>query len=314
MSFNEFALEANRRGFIGLQVFPALGVAQTDGTFAKLDLENQLPKVENTVRLPRGTYKRDDFVWTTDTFKLDEHGVEEVVDDLSIEMYGDILRAEAIATKRAVHRVLQRLEYDIAAVINGSWTYTTGVVNKWNGASSDCIADVDAAKALVRNRIGLPANAIIITETALLGAARSDRVEGLLKYSGGDDPKALVESMARVWDLDKVIVAKSVKNTADRGQAASLSGIWTTGYAMVCRIVDDGMSGAIDDPNPCIGRTLFLNESGASVPGMDDGESSLIVEEYREEQRRGGVIRARNKRQVKTLYVDAGQQLTNVYA
>ena len=58
----------------------------------------------------------------------------------------------------------------------------------------------------------------------------------------------------------------------------------------------------------------FTTDDGSSLPGADDGESSLIVEEYREESRRGGIIRARNKRVVKILHAEAGHLLTAVTA
>jgi len=156
-------------------------------------------------------------------------------------------------------------------------------------------------------------NALIVTDFALRHLKRTAQVEDLLKYSGHDDPKNLgvLQGLQELFDLERIIVADGFKNTADEGQTGSFSRMWDVTMAMVAHIND---SGDIEDPEPTVGRTIMWNEENASIPGSDDQEIAVIMEEYREESRRGGVIRARNDRQVKILHAEAGHLLQVVTA
>ena len=62
---------------------------------------------------------------------------------------------------------------------------------------------------------------------------------------------------------------------------------------MVCRTCDP--SEQLTESQPCLGRTVMHTEGNAQIPGIGDGDASpaIIMEEYREERRRGGVIRGR---------------------
>lgn len=317
MAYAEIALAASRQGFIGLKALPPIGVAKEEGDFLKILVEDLMRATEDTERPPRGAYKRDDFNWTKDSFSVKEHGVEEVVDDALIERYGDIIRAETICSQRAVHRVLAALEQAIAdAVFNTTtWTgsaLTTAITTDWtNAASATPLADLDGAIEKVKASSGMMPNTIILTDLALRYFKRTAEVEDLLKYSGRDDPKNLGDSLRELFEIENILVARSFNNSAKEGQSASFSRYWNSDRVMVCHVHNDGMDGDLEAPMPNIGRTIFPTGTGIPLPGMDeDGESGLIVEEYREEARRGGVMRARTKYQVKVIHAEAGHLLT----
>lgn len=321
LTYQEFSTRASRAGFIGLRVLPGLGVAQEASDFGRVNVESVLPKVEDTERAPRATYSRDTFEWLTDSYSVAEHGVEEVVDDATIERYGDVIRAESIARERAVHRVLQALEAAIAdAVFNTTtWTggsLTTAVGTAWTTqATATPIDDVDAASDAVKASCGVRPNVLIGSWAAIRAIIRTAQVEDLLKYSGRDDPKDLLPGLAQLLRLDQIIVADEPKNTADAGQTAAFGDFWNATMAMVANVRDDGFDGDLESAAPHIGRTIFSTKDGQIVPGdAAGGSESLTMEEYREEARRGGVLRARNKRQVKIIHAQAGHLLTGVTA
>jgi hypothetical protein len=321
MSFSEFSLEANRMGFVGLQVLPAIGVSQQSAEFAKIPVEQLLREIQDTKRTPKAPYKEDDFEWGTDSYATEDHGAAEVLDDRSIAMYGDMIRSEFIHRQRAVNRVLMALEDAIATAVFNSTTWTgsaltTAASVAWTTQASGVpIDDIDDAIEAVKSSSGMRPNALIITDYGLRLAKRTAQIEDLLKYSGRDDPKNLgiISGLQELFGLEKIIVADGFKNTADQGLDASFSRLWDTTMAMVARVADGG-SMDLEDPNPVIGRTIFWGEDNAAIPGMDDdGSMSLIVEEFREEKRRGGIIRARNDRQVKILFPQAGHLITGIH-
>lgn len=343
IAYNEFSLLANQKKFIGLQVLPPIGVSQEAASFAKIEVESLMKEPSDTRRAPYGAYDRQGWNWTTDSYAVEEHGVEEVADDAIVERYGDIVRVEQIAVGRAVNRILQRLEYDISASVFNTTTWTGATLtadidtantangittsgNKWTDrANSDPLADIDYAAAYVKANCGMAPNTVVMTDIDFRNCIRSTRLEGLLKYDAIEVIQAMAtgngrltevvsstaSALAGAFGVEKVLVGQGFYNSADEGIAASFSRFWTAGRVMVCHTSDDGMSGDLESAMPCIGRTIFSTKNGEPVPGSDDtGFGSLLFDEYREEAVRGSVFRPRNKRQVKILHAQAGFLLT----
>jgi hypothetical protein len=333
LTYQEFSLIANRSKFIGLRVLPPLGVQQEGADFARIDIASLLGKVEDTRRAPRSTYNRDSWEWTKDSYNTDEHGVEETVDDATVERYGDVIRAEQLAVVRAVNRILLRLEYDIAAAVFNTTTWsgsalTTTLGTAWTtAASADPLADIDAAHEKVSAGCGEDANTLVLTKKGFTSMIRTDRMEDLLKYdasqlliamNSGQNQNMVSDVMAGLKSLlqvDNIIVGRGFTNTANKGQTASLARVWDNTMAMLSVVHDDGLSGDLENPMPQIGRTIFSTKNSEPLPGADgDGDASLLMDEYRDETVRGSVIRPRNKRQVKILHAACGHLLQGVTA
>lgn len=333
LSYQEFSVIANQKKFIGLRVLPPLGVEQEASDFQKISIASLLTKVEDTRRAPKATYNRDSWEWTTASYNVEEHGVEEVADDATVERYGDVVRVEQLAAIRAVNRLLTRLEYDIAAAVFNTTTWTgsdltTSVSTPWTTKSSaDPVADIDAAHLKVNAGCGQDANTLVLTKKAFTAMLRSDRMEGLLKYDASEILIALnsgqnqnmvadvMSGLKQLLQVEQILVGRGFRNAADKGQAASLSRVWDDTMAMLCCVHDDGLDGDLENPMPQIGRTIFSTKNSEPLPGADDaGYGSLLFDEYREENVRGGVIRPRNKRQVKIIHPAAGHLLQGVTA
>ncbi|MGD9720549.1 MAG: hypothetical protein AB7E98_05970 [Pirellulales bacterium] len=333
LTYQEFSLAANQQKFIGLQVLPPIAVSQEGAEFVRIQIASLLSKIEETKRSPKAGYARDDWEWSKDSYAVEEHGVEEIVDDATVEKYGDLLRTEQIATARAVNRVLQRLEFDIAAAVFNTTTWTgaaltTTLGTPWTtAATADPIGDVDAAHEKVNVGCGEDANTLVVTKKGFRAMVRTARLEGLLKYdaselmialSSGQNQSMVSQVVSGLKDLlqvERILVGRGFRNTADKGQTASLSRVWDDTKAMLCVVHDDGIEGDLENPMPQIGRTIFSNKNDEPLPGSNDGGfGSLIIEEYRENPVRGGVIRPRNKRQVKVLHPQAGHLLQGVTA
>jgi hypothetical protein len=107
---------------------------------------------------------------------------------------------------------------------------------------------------------------------------RTARVEGLLKYNAADVLIAtndgmnmsavprIADGLLQLFQVEQILVARGFKNTADRGQTASLSRMWDDTMAMLCVVHDDGISGDIENPSPQIGRTLFTRRTTSRCP------------------------------------------------
>jgi hypothetical protein len=323
LRYGEFDSLMNRLGMIGHRVLPPIVVGQKNADFLRVKIASFLNKIEETKRAPKSTYSRKDFEFDTDNYLTDEHGVEEVVDDAEIERYGDIIRVERMNTLRAYNRLCSAYEAAVAsAVFNTTiWTgaaLTSAAGTAWSTkATADPVANIDAAIEKVEAGCGMTPNTLIVTKKALRNLLRTDRIEDLLKHAGFDDPKKIsnnLPALAQLLNLEQVLVANGYKNTADDGQTASLSRFWDDTKAMVAHVHNDGMDGDLESPVPNIGRTIMWDTQVSGAGAADDPADALgiVLEEYREENRRGGVLRARSNYQVKRLHVEAGHLITGV--
>lgn len=321
LRFSEFSEELARRGFIGLQVLPPIAVAEQSAKALRMPLEAILLAVEDTLRAPKAGYREGDFQWEEFGYATEDHGVTEIVDDRQIRMYGSILQAEVVNRNRAVQRVALAYEAGVASKVFNATTWTGAALTtaldnaaRWSAkADADPVLDIDAAKEKVIASCGHPANAIIMSDYTWLQLVRTDRIEELVKYNGATDPTAIRRAnaqLADLFDVEKIIVSRAgVKNTGS-AQNPAIGRIWDKTMCMVCRIQED----EVESMTPSIGRTLMWSGDGPGVPGADDGAVPVLVEEYREEGRRGGAIRARTDYQQLILYPQAGHLLTNVVA
>jgi hypothetical protein len=307
-TFMEFDVMAAQAAMIGPKVFPFLDVMEKSSHFGKIPIEALLTEPQ-TRRQPKGDYGRADFEFDQVTYTCDEHGWEEVVDDDLLKQYRYIFDAEQVASMRALGIVMRSFEKRIAdAVFNTTtWTgapLTTAITNEWDDATNATpIADVTAAKKLVRENSGLIADTVIMDWSVFQNLRNVDEIIDRIKYSGHTDPKAAAMSpivIAEVFDVRQVLVAGAggVRNSANPGAAATPAPIWSDEYAMICKVASTQ-----DMQEPCVGRTFNWSE---------DSDQNLIVEEYREEKKRGSIIRVRHSVDELVLYAEAGHLLSNI--
>lgn len=309
-SFMEFDLEMDAAGYVATQVFPVVEVQKQAGKFGKIPLEELLKK-RSTKRAPGAAYTRSNWNFEDAAFATEEHGAEEPVDDREAEMYADYFDAELISGMRARADVMRNAEDRVAsAVFNPTvWTgssLTTAVTNEWDSnhtADAVPIEDVEGAVQAMYDASGLWANALAINRKVFRNLRNLDTIIERINSAGAGNPSKpgdiTKEMLAQVFDLPYIIVAGGSENTANEGQAASVDQIWSSEYAMVCKVATTR-----DFREPCIGRTFHWGADGSSIGGT--------VESYRDETVRSDIIRVRHDVDEIVLYPQAGHLLSNV--
>ncbi len=306
-SFEEFSTEMDRQGFIGLQVLPVIEVAKASGTFGKIPLK-ELLKHPDTARAPGSGYTRGAFKFDKDTFATEEHGFEFPVDDKEAKLYGDYFNAEQVAAEQCYDAVLRAQEARTASLIFNTTTWTgasltTAVGTPWStAASATPVANIEAACQKVWANSGKWPNTLILTRLSFRALRICDDITARIKYSGFDDPKArgiTASVLGQVFDIERVLVADSIKNTADEGQTEVVASMWDKTMAMVAFI-----QGGPNIKAPTLGRTFHWGEDGSTIGGS--------IESYREEQTRSEIIRVRHEVQEKVLRKEFAHLLTSV--
>jgi len=303
--YEEFSLEMDRRGFIGLQAAPQTDVAEFGGTFPIVPIE-QLLQSPDTQRSPGSGYARGKFTFTTGTYQTKENGYEEPVDENEARMYGSWIRADELSSRRAFDAVLRNHEKRVSSLIFNTTTFagaalTTAISTDWTQYSSAIpIDDVDAAVMKVYDNSGMWPNTLIISRVLYRHLRKCDQISNLIASNPNFNPtsKGIDKStLSQIFDLPNVLIAGGTKSTADAGQAATLAGIWDKDYAMVCHL-----DGSEDVRIPSLARTFHWAGDGSEIGGH--------FEEYDEPRTRARIIRVRHQTDEKLLYPELGHLLT----
>lgn len=301
-SFLEYDLESDANGYVATQVLPVVNVAKASGNYGKIPIEQLLQDAEVS-RNPRSTYSRGTFEFDDATYATREYGKEEVIDDNEAEMYSDYFDAEQVATLRAFSNVLRAAEKRVADAIFNTTTWTGSSLytdaSTWTAAGTP-LQDVEAAVQKVYDNSGLWPNAMIINRKTFRLLRNNTEVLNRIASSGAGNRNlasdVTVQMLAQAFDLDYIIVAGASRNSAKEGATATPSQIWSSSYAMVCKIATGQ-----DMREPCIGRTFHWAQDGSSIGGT--------VETYRDETVRGEVVRVRHQVAEVVLYPEAGHLL-----
>lgn len=307
-SFEEFDLEMQRRGYVANRVLPVFESQVQSGTFGIIPLE-QLLQTNDTKRAPGGGYNRGNWTFDDVTFACKEFGWEEPIDDREAKMYANYFDAEVVSTRRAYEFVLGAAERRVAALMFNATTFSGKVTSagaglEWSDHTNSLpIDNVETAVLAVFARTGMWPNAMVINRKVFRNLRQCAQIIDRIVASGAGSPAkasdVTADMLARVFDLQEIIVAGTSKNTATEGQTASLAQNWSDEYAMVfCKAQTNDIREA------CLGRTFHWAADGSEVGGT--------VETYRDETKRSDISRVRHDVDEKLIYIDCAQLIDNV--
>lgn len=305
-SMLEFDLAMDRLGFIGHRVLPVIETDVQSGTYGQIPLA-QLLKSPETKRGSRSGYNRGNWEFDDASFATKEYGWEEPTDDRDAKMYANYFDAEKIAADLALDVVLRAAERRIADAVFNATTFTsqtTSVVNEWDDhANATPIDNVETAVLAVYARTGIWPDTLIINRKVFRNLRQCAQIIDRINSAGaGSATKAsdiTAQMLAACFDLPKILVAGSSRNSANEGQSASLAQIWSDEYAMVTKTAD---TQSIKEP--ALGNTIHWSADGSQIGGT--------IESYYEERSRGSVVRCRHEVEEKLRYAAMGQLLDNI--
>lgn len=298
----EFDVQADRAGFVASRLLPVFNVAVDAGSYDYIALEELLQAHSNLDRAPGSSYQRTDFTWQQGTFATQELGIEIPIDDKMRNRYPNF-PMEVQSAKLARDIVLRNIEVAVAtALINTDTFSSSNVSNAWDvPASATPISDINAAMETMFEKNGIYPNTLLINEHVYRNLLACDQVKsnmsGVRDVSQG---KLNAVDLASAFGIDQVIVAGGAKNTAARGQSASISHIWGSDYAMLLKTMEDSAS----PYDIGVGRLLHYSADGSAIGGT--------IETYRENAKRGDIVRCRVEATPKIYYSECGYLLGNI--
>lgn len=183
--------------------------------------------------------------WTAAPFPylLAEHAQTHPIPDEVRDDADEPLNMEIDSTEFLTERIQRRLEFDTAAIACATGSYAAGNINnlsakKWSDyAASDPLKDIEDMKATIHAASGGSANVLILGHQVFTALKNHPKIKEMIKYGGspGDPAKVTADTLAKLFELDEVVDAKALYNSAKEGQTASLSYIWGSNAVLAVR-------------------------------------------------------------------------------
>jgi hypothetical protein len=226
---SDLSLKYSNIDFVANRVFPALPRDLKSGKFAIFGPENLTPQED--LRAPGDEAKIARWsVGTPGSYYCDGHAMKDKVNREDQEDVGpnfDLIQETTLnLTERAQLNKEVALVTKLAAGMTGS-SLAAQTSTPWDDDDEDPLAIIKAQKLVIALRTGKIPNIFVASAPVWSAISLNANIRGLIT-GAGTLPAALItpEMFARLLEVDEVIVAGAVKNTAIEGQPASNAWVW----------------------------------------------------------------------------------------
>lgn len=220
--------------FIAGQLFPAATVGKQSDGYYVIDKDSWL-RVPDTKRSPKSPANRVEWKASTDTYFANNYALATDHAKETLANADQALSVRETSTSFVVENLQRDLEVRVANKVTsisnvGSGVSLTGA-NKWSDyANSDPISAVNTGHAFIENLTGLHANVCAMDKDTHRILRHHPVIRDYTKYTGaGPVPDAM---LAELFEVDRILIARGIKNNAKEGDSASITNIWGNNFLL----------------------------------------------------------------------------------
>lgn len=241
------AFMQNAANFVAARVFPNIPVAKKSDVFFTYD-RGEFNRDEMRERAPSTESAGGGWDISTDDYAAKVYAFHKDVDDEIRDNADNPLNLDREATEYVTLKGLLKREKLWVSKFFGTGKWTTDITGvassvgsgealQWNDASSTPIEDVAEAKTTILQSTGFEPNTMVLGYPVWQKIKDHPDIVDRIKYSGGVSPSspAIVSTnaVAALFEVDRILVMKSIENTAQEGITAAHSFIGGK-HALLC--------------------------------------------------------------------------------
>lgn len=212
-------------GFVSNDLFPRVQVKNRTGIYYEYDKSKM--RADDDIRAPGTRANRIDYQLIKRTYgPLLNHAFEKEVTDEEVQESADPLDPFMDATDTLTEKHLVVKEKDAVAKLSDTAVITQNTAltgtDRWNDYSaSDPVGDVKTAQDTIHKNANVKANTLVMGYEVWSKIIEHPDILERIKYSAlGVVTKEL---LAKVFDVDRIIVGEAVENSSVEGAADSMS-------------------------------------------------------------------------------------------
>lgn len=218
-------------------VCPVIEVDKRSGKFFKRSRAD-VSSLRDDLMGPDSEANRSTYAVTTDSYSVQDRGLKDVVSNETIDNADEPLAPLMDATDNLMMRLMLKRERRAATLLLTSGNYAAGntsaVANAWsNAALGTPLADIHTAlSAVAPGDPGATRTVMIMALETWFALSRHPDMLG-----GGATSAVLTkDAAAALLGVDQICVSNATYNTANEGQTASYSRVWTAGSVAIVRV------------------------------------------------------------------------------
>lgn len=295
-ALSQVSIKYTNDSFIADQIFPVIKVSKQTGKYYVYDKANL--RVNKSNRAAGSGANEVDHGLSTASFSCDDHALKEFVADEIQDQADAALNPLIDATETVTEMLMLDREQTLATMLADTAQVTQNTTlsgtSQWSDYNnSSPIADVRTARQTIHAATFKKPNTLILGKPVFDMLVEHPEIIERIKYSQLGVVTA--ELLARLFQVEKVLVGEAGSNTAAEGQTDSLAYVWGK-HAWVAHVA------------PRVGlKTLTF--------GATFTYSNRSVKRWRDEDREGTYVRIGQDNYVqKIIAVGAGYLIKNAVA
>lgn len=245
------------KDFIVDQIYPMVQVDKQSNKFYKWD-KGEFFRIPNTHRAPMTKGNEVVFNVSSDSYFANNFSIRHKESWEAMTNADKVLKSREKRV-RALKNILMldwedRVARQITSGSNlGSFTTLSGTAQWSDYDNSDPVSDVEVGKDAVRATTGMDANVMIMGRSVFRKLVHHPDIIERIKYV----QKGLVTAdiMAALFEIPKILVGKTIKNTGEEGHTDSFTDVWGK-HVVIARITDGPEP---DGRDPSLGYTFRWN-------------------------------------------------------
>ncbi|MFW5902804.1 MAG: major capsid protein [archaeon] len=262
--------------FAADEILPTIRVNKSSGKYYKYD-KSHLRSTEDRRAPGSGTHETEYGMAAKGTYQTTEHALKQLVPDEIQAQADSPLNPRVDATEALTEKLMIGKEERLASYMQDTGNLTNNVTlsgtDQWSDYSdSDPIGDIKTARQNVHSSILKKPNTLLLGKEVYDALLDHPDVIDRVKYS--QFGAATTDILARLFDVENVIVGQTGYNDSDEGGTDSLEYIWGK-HAWVLYV----------EPNPTIKSVSF---------GYYFKDADREVDRWYDQDRRGTFIRVRD--------------------
>ncbi len=272
------------------ELLPAIGVKQRSGNVPVKPTSLGMKDLD-VKRNSDGTFKRGEWVYSSDSFSTKQYGYEETVDRIEELENADYFSEEAIATQIAFNQMKLAKEKRMVDALFNTTTFTAAadtmtITEEWDDATNAVpFSDITTVAGKLFTKIGIPRSAItlVMNEVVLNNVRKCDEIAANLKYVVPLDlmtEAQMVSALAQYLGIKEIKLVNSFIDSTLLGvEDGEMERILTNEYMMACVLAPKIDSWKV----PGVGRS----------PVWTPYSKDFVVESYYEDDKDMDVYRVR---------------------
>lgn len=291
----QFSVAYRNDSYISESIAPVINVKQRSGKFAKYGKEN-LRLEDNILRAPGTRARSFDYTVSQGTYSCQEHSIEKIVPDEMAANSDDPYDPRRDATMFALDKIWLNAENELSTSMSDTNVMTQNSTpgTTWDDAASDPFDDIKTARETIKLSTGKHANVAVMGYQVWQVLQNNGDFVDRVKHVGTVEEGALLRALASLLQVDEVLIGSSIKDTANEAQGESLGYVWGKHFWLLHRAA----------------RPSVMAASFAYT--MKD--VNRVVDVYRDEPRKGDVVRVRDSFDQVIVDDKLGYLLQNVVA